>query len=34
MLKLIRNFILFFKTKREIKKRIAEMRKQDPFIYD
>lgn len=34
MLKLLHNLFLFFKTKREIKKRIAEMRKQDPFIYD
>jgi len=33
MLKFIKNLIEKIKHKRALKKRLAEIRKQDPFIY-
>jgi hypothetical protein len=29
----IKNWIINFKQKRNLKKRLAELRKRDPFIY-
>jgi len=34
MIKKIKDWYKTWKRKREIKKRLKELRKQDPFIYD
>ena len=34
MFNFIKNIIIHFINKRKLKKRLAELRKLDPFIYD